>query len=977
MPILTSLGAANKRVRFARARALSDTDAAKAEANKKVLLQRRKCEVEIWTDGSVTPGIRSGASAVVLQKGKDPMTLTASVSQWACSLTAEMRGMLLALEHAFTIPQRYIRICTDSLSLVMCLRRGPRSTDERIQHIWSCLLRLVGLGKRIWICFVYAHCGTVGNELADAAADDASRRVHAGGSHWKDATNLAIRDIEANWRASCRDTHRSLLLGSHAPTPKVALNLPRPVGVPLARVRTGETRLLGRFPRRLGILKSDNCRLCCPVDEVEPVRIRAILSDLRCPDCRLPKATRDSLDKHLRSVHNYSSERAAALLGIKRRSPAVVIADTPAPPPAAAAVVQPLPPLVQPQQQAPGDEVDLQPPPATAARPVFACHFEGCGSVYTVKQNLDKHLQNVHKMSADEVAVLLKINRHRKPTAPGEAPAPRPARPTVPTLETPAPLPDEPAAPPLRCPVAIPGTGSRCPHVAKEWHHLVSHVQSIHHPADDAILYGALRGNMEALMRSKSKPPDSYSSCTLCSYITPSPSALSKHMRLAHNVSKRERGAPATGVDAEGPHHGSRDAVVETVAHLLGECTGTRDIPMSHDRAAAFDVRLLAVVSYIERRIPSSHRVPPQVQPVALEQPNPPISRKRTLRVESADEIAAQRSQPQQQPPEPPPEPPPVPRPLPPLPPLITHRRPKPRFIRSTKQKPRPIAEPVVILPPEAQPVEHPPPQMLPQTVEPPPVIEQPADEPKPPPRKPQLKIKFRCVRHTAAPAVLLRKVVAAAVKQLLHKSKRKPAKASRRQLGVLQEQAIMAEAGLLRPKRRTRRGGASRKLFKRYCKNEPSDSHDKPPKIDAAVAEKPEENEQLIESDDERRSAEEQESTASHTQRNIPVADATLGGGPGPPDQNTESSEPTPVPLAEVGSGEERAPSSTSSAILVPATRTVLRLGLQLLDLVRHHATHRVAEAICGVVESVGRACTAALKKAKKRMRDWAEEIR
>ena len=93
---------------------------------------------------------------------------------FSSSLQAEMTAILSALQQNELDEQTHasIRICTDSLSSVLLLQRGPfDQTNPTAAGIWRLLLKRRARTDLVW---VPSHCGLDGNELADQAANAAT-----------------------------------------------------------------------------------------------------------------------------------------------------------------------------------------------------------------------------------------------------------------------------------------------------------------------------------------------------------------------------------------------------------------------------------------------------------------------------------------------------------------------------------------------------------------------------------------------------------------------------------------------------------------------------------------------------------------------------------------------------------------------------------------------------------------------------------
>ena len=65
--------------------------------------------------------------------------------------------------------------------------------EELVSRPISSLTRLVGRGKRIKCVWVQGHCGVIGNEMADGAANDGRREEQRG-------VRCSWSSVKAKWR---------------------------------------------------------------------------------------------------------------------------------------------------------------------------------------------------------------------------------------------------------------------------------------------------------------------------------------------------------------------------------------------------------------------------------------------------------------------------------------------------------------------------------------------------------------------------------------------------------------------------------------------------------------------------------------------------------------------------------------------------------------------------------------------------------
>jgi hypothetical protein len=147
----------------------------------------------LGTDGTVSDDADSGnklcAGAAVLLRGSSFISASGKrATASACSYSTERVGgdagmqLVLELETLLAREQsapsaRLLLWFVDNRGLAATLSRGPLAQDEYVEAcIWKSLLRLVALGWRIAICWVFSHCSDLpANIAADAHADVVAR----------------------------------------------------------------------------------------------------------------------------------------------------------------------------------------------------------------------------------------------------------------------------------------------------------------------------------------------------------------------------------------------------------------------------------------------------------------------------------------------------------------------------------------------------------------------------------------------------------------------------------------------------------------------------------------------------------------------------------------------------------------------------------------------------------------------------------
>ena len=128
-----------------------------------------------FTDGSTEDGFGKGGGGIVRREAlRGDSTWSVPAGRWTSSYRAEQVALLAAVEDATSAPKtsKTIRFCTDSLSLVMFLRRGPSgASPETITKIWHALAQLSKQRRNVQVIWIPGHADIGGNEEADEAAN--------------------------------------------------------------------------------------------------------------------------------------------------------------------------------------------------------------------------------------------------------------------------------------------------------------------------------------------------------------------------------------------------------------------------------------------------------------------------------------------------------------------------------------------------------------------------------------------------------------------------------------------------------------------------------------------------------------------------------------------------------------------------------------------------------------------------------------
>ena len=137
----------------------------------------------IWgfADGSVT-GTRSGAGAAIFARGCDDPDFEwgGSAGRHSSPYVAEMKALAVCLNHMLRGCDPCVAtVFTDSQSLLMALRAGPRRAAETLFCVlWQQILQLCTRGFELTLQYVPSHVGIRGNEYVDDLAKRGLSVIH-------------------------------------------------------------------------------------------------------------------------------------------------------------------------------------------------------------------------------------------------------------------------------------------------------------------------------------------------------------------------------------------------------------------------------------------------------------------------------------------------------------------------------------------------------------------------------------------------------------------------------------------------------------------------------------------------------------------------------------------------------------------------------------------------------------------------------
>ena len=131
---------------------------------------------QLYTDGSKAPGLLCGFS--IISTNNRQLNYLAKINGLSSIFTAEALAIDVALLRILEGEQRNAVIFSDSLSVLQALmREGLHNVDHpTLAKIRQKVSAALNRGYNLKICWIPAHLGITGNEMADAAAKKACMR---------------------------------------------------------------------------------------------------------------------------------------------------------------------------------------------------------------------------------------------------------------------------------------------------------------------------------------------------------------------------------------------------------------------------------------------------------------------------------------------------------------------------------------------------------------------------------------------------------------------------------------------------------------------------------------------------------------------------------------------------------------------------------------------------------------------------------
>jgi ribonuclease HI len=142
---------------------------------KQHLSQEYYNSIQIFTDGSKSPDTGLTAAAVFIPHFK--YSIERRITDHVSVYTAEMIGILMALQWVEEVHPRDVVICSDSYSALMSINSGKSASRQDILYeILQNLYRIYRIGVNISFLWVPAHVGVEGNEEVDQLAKRSLKR---------------------------------------------------------------------------------------------------------------------------------------------------------------------------------------------------------------------------------------------------------------------------------------------------------------------------------------------------------------------------------------------------------------------------------------------------------------------------------------------------------------------------------------------------------------------------------------------------------------------------------------------------------------------------------------------------------------------------------------------------------------------------------------------------------------------------------
>ena len=232
-------------------------------------LRNHQASTIIYTDGSAAAGTRDGGSAAIISAGdlnqpEAAERITLRGAPFTSSFEEELQAMHSAVSWCIEYqgPSSHTLIATDSQSLCHSLLGNSPVVDSLKRQLDLC-------AGRITIQWIPGHADIPGNELADAAAKEATTSIDSA------PRPTSIRGIMPAINEIVKDEppshHRTAAVYSHYSSKRDHQITNRADQTLLARIRSGHSLLFKAYKHRISETGDPHCNRCSEdaIDDLE------------------------------------------------------------------------------------------------------------------------------------------------------------------------------------------------------------------------------------------------------------------------------------------------------------------------------------------------------------------------------------------------------------------------------------------------------------------------------------------------------------------------------------------------------------------------------------------------------------------------------------------------------------------------------------------------------------------------------------